>query len=176
MGQDGMASCRRLSIGANRPARTSVRRRVTNLPWAGYQTAEVANLPHSDQERGAGGPRFWRERLNEIRYPAAVRAWPAGRLNSNPENSGELRSNAAFGLAGTVLAAGKYGHFGWIARNARPDFAPSTIAIIAQWCLPLRRQHGGKLESVSTMSNGAISGKLSEASRIDANARRIFAQ
>ena len=100
-----MASSRRLSIGASRAARTSVRRRVTN-------PLQVANLPHSNQERGAGGPRFWRERLNEIRYPAAVRAWPAGRLNSNAENSGKLRSNAAFGLAGTVLAAGKHGHFG----------------------------------------------------------------
>jgi len=67
---------------------------------------------------------------------------------------------------GAVVALGKSGHLGGFAFTAEPLGAVSTaISIVAQWCLPSRRQHAGSFDSAFTLTDGSTSGIVKIARR-----------
>ena len=58
--------------------------------------------------------------------------------------------------------------------KAEPDDDSDSVAIVAQWCFPLRRQHAGSFESAPKASTeGLISEKPKRASSSIADARRM---
>jgi hypothetical protein len=80
-----------------------------------------------------------------------------------------------FEYVGPLPGLGKYGHLSRVAPTAGPDGAAGLSAmLIAQWCLPSRRQQLGRLsfEGVSANSAGVISEKLNISARSIAQACR----
>jgi len=118
-----------------------------------------------------GGPRFWRERLNDSGLKARV----CGRNTSVStevklavRTTGETATQL---VAGTVWSDGNEAHLA--PATTGPDGDPCRIDIMAQWCFPSRRQHTGRFDSgLEAESAGPISDRLKRTTRVAAHTRR----
>jgi len=84
----------------------------------------------------------------------------------------EIPTRATVRLTGTPSPVGKIEQL--LACKAGPDDYSDSVAIVAQWCFPLRLQHAGNFESApNANTEGLISEKPKRASSSIADARRM---
>ena len=76
-------------------------------------------------------------------------------------------------MCAAVTDAGPYGHLSVTLVNASCPLSCRTIRLIMQWCLPCRRQHGGRLASASGLKAGAANCQLKTASNAIETMRRM---
>ena len=133
-------------------------------------------FPVQERERiSAGGPRFWRERSNEIRKQASVWAWQAGWLTIPAKIARWMGSVTKTRLT----AAEEDGLYGHLSRTAAVLTLLDVLedccatAVIVQWCLPWRRQHTGTFASaMDAAKSGETSGSVSSSkSEMETNRR-----
>ncbi len=109
------------------------------------------------REELVGGPRFWRERLKEMR-PQASAVW---RTAAVPVSGAVTRSGLAARKTGEAawveVPPGKYGQ----CPADRSVVVPLLLSDMPeQWCLPPLRQQAGSADAVFACNAGPISEKL----------------
>lgn len=81
--------------------------------------------------------------------------WAVGRAIRPAKSGGRDATKLTVRFAGTFGATGNDGH--GAARSDGPASESGATSIMAQWCLPARRQQGGRFDSSSDANTAGLS-------------------